>query len=195
MKKPVKIILGIMTALVLGTALGAGAVILAFENGASAAGVVNGPWHTSLAVGSQQADPYVRAWVAVHCLLGLPKEETLYYKAYTDDSGQLFSGDNVYRIEGRAPDARWWSITVYGDDDFLIPNELNRYSFSNSTVTLDRDGKFTIYLAREKKAGNWLPLGDQKRFNLTLRLYNPGDTLSRNPATAKLPSIVREVGQ
>ncbi len=195
MKKPVKIILGVLIALILGSGIGFGSAVWAFEGGANSGGVINGPWRTNLAAGSQQADLYTRTWIAVHGLLALNQSETIYYSAYTDDSGQLLSGDSVYRIEGKAPDARWWSITLYGTDDFLVPNDLNRYSYSGNSVTYDQNGKFTIYIAKTQKPGDWLPLGDQKRFALSLRLYNPGESIRKNPATVELPLIIREVGK
>ena len=43
--------------------------------------VRNGPWATSLAVGSAQSGPYLRAYVAVHGLLALNRGETIYYNA------------------------------------------------------------------------------------------------------------------
>jgi hypothetical protein len=195
MKKPIKIILGVLVALVLGTGIGVGSAVLAYDNIAAMRGVNNGPWQTNLAVGSEEASPYLRASVAVHGLLALNQSETIYYHAYKDESGNLFNGDNVYRIEGKAPDSRWWSITLYGADDFLVPNDLNRYSYSGNSVTYDKDGKFTIYLSKIQKPGDWLPLGSQKRFSLSLRLYNPGDSVRKNPATVELPHIIREASK
>jgi len=192
MKKPLKIVLGVLAALVLGSAIGIGSAVYIMEQGGNAGGIMNGPWRTNLAVGSNQADPYTRAWVAVHGLLALNSSETIYLHAYNDSSGQLFNGDNVYRIEGKAPDARWWSITLYGADDFLITNEISRYSYGSNTVTFDKDGKFTIYISKTQKPGDWLPLGDQKTFSLSLRLYNPGESVRKNPATVELPRIVKE---
>lgn len=195
MKKPVKIILGILIALVLGSGIGVGSAILAYEGTVNANSINNGAWLTKLAAGSQNADPYTRAWIAVHGLFALNQSETIYYSAFSDDSGQPFNGDYTYRIEGKAPDARWWSITLYGADDFLIPNAQNRYSYSGNRVIYDQSGKFTIYVSKTEKPGNWLPLGVQKKFRLSLRLYNPGDSVRMNPTTVELPHIVREAGK
>jgi hypothetical protein len=194
-KKPVKIILGILVAIILGSAIGIGSALLVFEGGVNASGVSNGAWRTNLSAGSRQADMYTRAWIALHGLFALNQSETIYFQASTDDNGQALSGDNVYRIEGKAPDSRWWSITVYGADDFLIPNELNRYSYSGNSVSYGPDGKFTIYLSKIQKPGDWLPLGNQKKFNLSLRLYNPGESIRKSPAMVELPHIIKEVGK
>jgi hypothetical protein len=37
-----------------------------------------------------------------------------------------------------------------------------------------------------------LPLGNQNKFSLSLRLYNPGSTVLKNPATVELPHIIKE---
>ncbi|MFA5077883.1 MAG: DUF1214 domain-containing protein [Dehalococcoidia bacterium] len=195
MKKSVKILLGIVVALLLGGVIGIGSAVLAIERSAVSSSVINGPWRTNLATGSEQHDMYNRAWFAIHALLGLNQSESIYYFAYTDDSGERLNGDNVYRIEGNVPDARWWSITVYGEDDFLIPNEMNCYSYSGNSVTYDQDGKYTIYLSKNQKPGDWIPLGDQKSFSLALRLYNPGDSVRNNPATVDLPHVIEEAGK
>jgi len=156
--------------------------------------VKNGPWGTTLAAGSAAASPYLRAWIARHALLALRKEETIYFSAYTDDDGQPLRGDCNYRIEGRAPDARWWSITAYGEDDFLIPNEQGRYSWGSTEIALDEDGHFTIYLSRGPRPGNWLPTGEANRLCLSLRLYNPGAAYYNRSSlkTVELPRIIRE---
>ncbi len=195
MKKPIKIILRLLVVIVLGSTIGIGSAILAMKVVYSAGAVTNGPWRTNLTMGSRQANMYTRAAIALSALFALNQSETIYYSAMGDDSRQRFSGDNVYRIEGKAPEARWWSITAYGANNFLIPNEMNRYSYSGNSVTFDRNGTFIIYVSKIRKPGNWLPLGDRKRFSLTLRLYNPGESIRKSPATVALPHIIKEEGQ
>ncbi|MCX6005264.1 MAG: DUF1214 domain-containing protein [Chloroflexi bacterium] len=195
MKKVFKILIAALIAIVLGSAIGIGSAFVAYDAVASAYSIKNGPWQTSLAVGSEQANPYTRAAVAVHALLALKQSETIYYTAYRDDNGDPLSGNYVYRIEGKNPDARWWSITVYGADDFLIPNELNRYSYNMNNATYNEDGFYNIYLSRTQRSGDWLPLGNQNKFSLSLRLYNPGSTALNNPATVELPHIIKEVSR
>ena len=195
MKKPAKILLGVLVAIVLGSVIGIGSARLATKIVYSAGAVTNGPWRTNLTMGSRQANMYTRAAIAYAALFALNQSETIYYSARGDDSGQRFSGDNVYRIEGKAPEARWWSITAYGADGFLIPNEQNRYSYSGNSVIYDQNDKFTIYVSKTRKPGNWLPLGDRKEFTLVLRLYNPREAIRKSPATVELPHIIKEEGK
>jgi hypothetical protein len=195
MKKPVKILVAVLIALVLGTAIGIGSAVYAYDSVASVRSITNGPWQTNLTYGSEEAGPYIRAATAAHGLLALKQSETIYYSAYTDDNGRPLSSEFDYQIEGKMPDARWWSITVYGSDDFLIANQVNRYSCNANNVTCDPGGKFTVYISKTQKPGLWVPLGDQKKFFMTLRLYNPGQTVRNSPGTVELPHIAREVSK
>ena len=158
-----------------------------------AAQIRNGAWGTGMLTGSTKADALTRARVAISGLLALDQKECIYFIAARDDSGEPLSSEHEYEIKGTAPDARWWSITVYGPDYFLIANPGHRYSFSSKTIKSDQAGGFTIRLARDQRDGAWLPTGEG-RFVLNLRLYNPSETLRRDRATVPLPRIVRVGG-
>lgn len=194
MKKPFKFVIAALVALVIGSVIGYFTVDPMLNLITNMSGVENGPWATSLAIGSTSANPYLRAWVAKHGLLALTKSETIYLTAYVDDNGEPLLGNCDYKIEGKAPDTRWWSIAAYGEDDFLIPNEQRRYSWSCTEMKLEPGGHFTIYVSRTPKEGNWVPTGNAKKLSLTLRLYNPGpayydyETLK----TVELPRIIKE---
>jgi hypothetical protein len=192
-KKTLKIVLAVLAVLVIGGAIGYGTAVAAYEGMYSRGMVRNGQWVTNLAAGSSEAGLYARATVALHGLLALDKSETVYYQCVGDDKGEQLRSNCDYRIEGRPLDARWWSITLYGQDDFLIPNEQRRYSFNTNTVKLSPDGSYVIYLSGSLKEGNWLPsgTGDQKVV-LTLRLYNPGQSVYDNPGGIELPRIIRD---
>jgi hypothetical protein len=190
--KTTKIIAGTLIALILGSAIGIGSALAAVDVMANRSSIHNGPWQASLAAGSPQADPYTRASIAMHYLLALNQLEVIYYNAYTDDNGDPLRGDCTYRIEGKALETRWWSITAYGADDFLIPNELNRYSYNMDNVKYDADKNFVIYLSKTPETGDWLPLGDQQTFSLSLRLYNPGQLIRDHPDIVELPHIIKE---
>jgi len=150
-----------------------------------------GPWRTSSLIGSTQASPWLRALVAINGILALHREEAIYLTAAVDNDGQPLRGACRYRVEGHDLPARWWSLTAYGADRFLIANPQHRYSASQNSVTRDAQGAYTIQLAREPLPGDWIATGPG-RFVLTLRAYNPLPAFAANPATAALPSIVRE---
>jgi hypothetical protein len=186
-----RIALKILAVIVVGTILGLVATWLTVIRGTWGGAVSDGPWRTSLETGSAQGNMYVRARVAVHGLLALNHSETIYYTAATDSSGAMLSGACVYRIEGRDPPTRWWSITAYGGDDYLIPNPAGIYSASMHSVKRDASGRFAVTVSKAQMPGDWIAVGDG-RFSLSLRLYDPQAAVAADPAHIALPAIVKE---
>jgi hypothetical protein len=183
--------LKILSVLVVGTALGLLATWATVVRGAMSGNVSSGPWRTSLYAGSSEGGPYLRAHIAVHGLLALSREETMYYTAASDSEGKALDGHCTYQIEGHDPPTRWWSITAYGTDDFLIPNASDRYSVSMNSVVRRTDGTFAVKLSQAPAEGNWIPV-TAAPFNITIRLYNPQGTVVADPAQVQLPAIKRE---
>ncbi len=149
--------------------------------------ISDGPWKTALAAG-EQTGPYQRAFVAVHGLFSLTPREAIYYTASDDGDGNALDGRCVYQITGREPDARWWSITAYGPDDYLIPNPTHRYSVTNTANALGSRGALAVQVGGETGGENWIPVRPG-RFSLMLRLFNPGPAVVFDPAHAVLPGL------
>jgi hypothetical protein len=154
--------------------------------------IKNGPWEYNPLVGSVAADPYLRAQVARVGFLALNNSETIYFFATQDSAGNPLRCDQAYRVEGRDVDARWWSITAYAADDFLIPNEQNRYSYNMTNLERNAEGGYTIHVSRSTRPGNWIPTGDGQTFSLWLRLYNPSQAVRDHVRSIELPRIVKE---
>lgn len=151
-----------------------------------------GPWHTSLAVGATDADIYTRTYTAINGLLALNRSETIYFDAHHDDDGRKLQADCEYDVSGGPISARWWSITAYASDNFLIPNAANRYSYNVKSLTTDAGGRYSIALGPRERPGHWLPTGDGGGgFSLLLRLYNPEADIATTPGVARLPNIKR----
>ena len=188
-----KLLLKVIASVLIAFTLGVGSALLAIN---SPPGhnytVLNGAWRTNLAIGSSQAGMYVRALVSQTGLFALNQSETIYFLADTDDHGEPLHSDCDYLIEGKDIQTRWWSITAYGEDHFLIANEKNRYAFNGRDVARDADGKYRISMSSTPKSGNWLPTGSQKQLHLALRLYNPQPIVYENPAGIELPHITKE---
>jgi len=155
----------------------------------------NGAWRYDPLVGSVAADPYLRARVAKVALLALTNSEALYFFAVADDDGNPLRCDQSYRVEGRDFDSRWWSITAYDADTFLILNQQDRYSYNMTNLERTADGGYTIFLARSPRPGNWIPTGDGETFSLALRIYNPAPAVHEHVGTIALPRIIREEGR
>lgn len=182
--------LALAFSVVVGVGTARWAVEAAFEQGA----INNGPWSTNEFIGSTQAGPYLRAGIAIGGLLALNRSETVYYHAARDSDGEALVSSCRYRIVGRDPATRWWSITAYGSDHYLIPNPAKRYSVDRSRVVRGEDGRFEIQAGGEAGTPNWIPLAPavaRAPFSLTLRLYQPEEEVTENLGTAELPRIER----
>jgi hypothetical protein len=175
-------------AVILGAALGVSTALLAVSGSLSTASVDNGIWSTNLTIGSADAGPYTRASIALNGTLALKHTETIYFSADSDEEGDALTSRCTYVLEGRDPAARWWSVTVYDTDGYLLPQANGRYSVSKSSVMRSQGGTFQIALTRDGNGPNGLPTGPGD-FTLTLRLYNPTPALASAPDKATLPKI------
>lgn len=193
-----KLALKLLAAFIIALTLGAGSALLYVRagglGGGLGGGIAAGPWETSTLIGSSDADPYTRARVAVAGILALNRDETVYYTASRDDAGDTLRAGCTYTVTGSDPPARWWSITLYGADNYLVANPQDRYSYGGNTVARGADGGFVITVGPAETDGNWIPSGGQTNdtFSLTLRLYNPAEAVARDPAGVSLPHIAKE---
>lgn len=178
----------ITLATALGLVAGASLAVYRVRGGLSAGQITNGPWATAKTYGTTDADTLTRARVALGGLLALPAKEAMYFTARTDSAGRPLNGKCSYTLRGGTLDARWWSLTLYQGEGWLVPNAANRWSVGSSAVPADA---WTITVAPDEAPGQWLPTGGVPKFDLTLRAYHPHGGLFDNPAGAKLPTIER----
>ena len=141
-----------------------------------------------------------RALIAIAALGANPISVAIYPKATTDDNGAVLNGTNSYRIhfeKDALPPVKtngFWSITAYGEDNFPIDNEIDRYLINDrSKVKYNDDGSLDIILQQQPPQGgemfeNWLPVKDN--FHLHLRIYLPKEEVLND--TWKTPSIIRD---
>lgn len=186
-----KILVG-LSALVVAVLIGTGSAYFMMANAQKSGGIHSGPWATSTSFGSPDASMYVRARVALFGLLALDKKETIYFIANQDSEGEALRGSCTYKLVGTPLAARWWSITAYAPDSYLIPNEGKIYSIAQTTVKREEDGSFVAYVSPERHDGNWLPVRAGEAFDLTARFYNPEASIYDDPSKAVLPTITKE---
>lgn len=175
---------------VAGLALGAGAAIWSVRAGALGSGERMGAWTSGTDFGSRDAGLRDRAVVAMRGLLALPASEARYYSAEADDAGQPLDGRCSYRVAGGAVPARWWSLTLYGSDNYLVANPDNIYSVASLTLPAAEQNGWTATVAPKRQPGHWLPSSGAGHFSLTLRTYLP--TSDASLTRAQLPSITRQ---
>jgi hypothetical protein len=120
----------------------------------------------------------------------LTKKELIYLNANTDSDGNPIDSKSDYVIEGKKFDARYWSITVYDQEGFLIKNANNKFSYNYENVKYAVDStSYKINLSATEKTENWLPTTDAQKVSLVIRLYQPSDSLRNNIVTETLPII------
>jgi len=150
----------------------------------------NGSW-----IGSKNLplgkDDLLTAQISVFALFALPSEEAVYLAALRDNHKQRLHSKNDYILSGNVNNihAKYWSITAYGSDLFLIPNEEERYSFNNTNVETDSSGNFSIILSANKQQGNWLPSPQHAKYGLLFRLYQGKKGFVEHLDEAHLPEI------
>ena len=154
--------------------------------------VTVGAWKSNMRAGSQTADLYTRASIALNALLALGRDETMYFVATHDDRGRTLKSACHYLVQGAPPKARWWSITAYGDDLYLFDAPNRHYSLNGSTAKLDSAGQFHLVTGSQEpdsSYGFWLPTPGKSGLVLTLRLYNPDAALQTSPTSLQPPTI------
>lgn len=115
-------------------------------------------------------------------------EDAAYYLQVYDADGNLLDGAKSYRLHFTAEELppcgtdAFWSVTLYGSDHFLVPNLAGIYNIGTVTEGLqyNSDGSLDIYLQNASPPGlesNWLPTPGSGIFELTLRVYIPGENV------------------
>lgn len=173
----------------IGLAAGGGAAFYKLRSADMGRGVINGPWTANIDNGLAQASVLSRARVALFGLLALPAKEAMYFVARSDSSGAPLDGRCTYRVSGGELDARWWSITLYRGEGWLVKNSANRWSVAGNAPLRDQQGNWSFTVSPQAVDGLWLPTGGTAQFDLTLRTYHPRGALLTNPARAPLPDI------
>jgi hypothetical protein len=122
-------------------------------------------------------------------------EDAIYPEAVTDGDGEPFSGQRKYILhfnKGQYPPARaFWSFTIYGSDNYIVPNVFKRYSLSSlDNLRFNSDGSLDLYIQNEipggKKNSNWLPTS-RGFFTIQARIYWPENSALNGDWT--LPAI------
>ena len=89
---------------------------------------------------------------------------------------------------------RWWSLTVYNDDGYLVESTEKQYSYNSENIIYNSNGEFEVYLGHRpnKNISNWLKTPSEDLFSVVLRVYQPGEEFFSNLSRVDLP-IVKKV--
>jgi hypothetical protein len=99
---------------------------------------------------------------------GNPKTAAVYFSSsVTENNGQM-----PYRLMlNDVPVEAFWSVTVYDESGFLVPNNENKYSLNSVTAKPEDDGSFVVHFGAGGEYINNIQVTDG--WNYTLRLYQP----------------------
>jgi hypothetical protein len=112
--------------------------------------------------------------------LGCNQLHDAYYPVLAHNVGPSKETYVLHFDKGQTPPAgKLWSITLYDDDGFSVPNSLDRGNLASwMDFTYGPDGSLDLYVGPtspgKDKESNWLPAPADKAWNLTMRLYPPG---------------------
>ena len=148
------------------------------------AGTMENGWIVMTETGKYGTDYLQRAAIAAVGLGANRPQDAVYPTSEKDTQGHDYDGAHKYVVhieKGQEPPVRgFWSLTMYDDKFFFVPNPLNRYSLSaRNEFTKNPDGSIDLYLQKDDPGGdktaNWLP-APAGRFIPMMRLYWPNDT-------------------
>lgn len=137
-------------------------------------------WTTVLNGAAFGTDYFTRTAVARSNIFVNKPNEAKYFYQDLDSSSQRLNGNNRYTLtfaKGEPPVEGFWSLTLYDEQHFFSPNEINRYSIGtkNKDMKLNADGSVTIYVQSDApvERTNWLPSPKGADFSLYIRTYWP----------------------
>jgi hypothetical protein len=141
-------------------------------------------WSTISNESAFGTDYFTRTAVARSNILVNSPYETKYYYQDLDQNGGRLNGSNRYRItfakDQTPPCHGFWSLTLYDEEHFFVPNEIGRYSVGtkNKDLHFDADGSLTIHVrpsppSTAEERANWLPSPKDGDFTLYIRAYWP----------------------
>ena len=140
------------------------------------------PTQEQLDAYSDYKDTYGQNYCTMVALMGLGANTTdiaIYPRTSTDSAGADLTGQKTYTLHFDALPPTvgngFWSVTAYGEDNFLIDNPISRYCVNDrSGLHRNPDGSIDVTLSKDapEDTTNWLPVSDEK-FHLFLRIYKP----------------------
>ncbi len=140
------------------------------------------------------ADPDSWPYVRLHFLLDerLPPSRFLkmIFIAENDDEDRTLTAECIYRLQGRLPPVRWWSLHIEAAEGKSPAR--TAHSLTSEDALVMPDGALTVMVDRAFQPGNWLATPKKGHFRIILVLYGVSPLLRERMNTLKLPRIIRE---
>jgi hypothetical protein len=180
--------LGLMLVIALG--LGFGLSWYALSDGRLFGTIDVGPWTAWRNVGLPTPDPYTRAYIARTGALELGASEGLRFVAVKDSAGLALDRACTYRIAGRMPTARFWTLVPEALDGGPIVRAGAPPDFRSTRIVRAADGSAQLFVGKALSPYNWLEITGDGPFQIVLTLYD-AQSLGGGGDIAALPGIER----
>ena len=104
---------------------------------------------------------------------GMQRKDALYLPTQVEKN----DGKTAYTITvpKEVPVDGFWSVTIYNQERFMVPNEYNSYSLNSLTTKKNADGTRTIRLGGDPKAENYLYIPEDWLY--IVRFYQPREEI------------------
>lgn len=183
-------LLSVAVALSIAFAAGIWSVVRALDTLAGIGDARVGNWLVAANAATSDADPYTRARAARTASLPLAPGEGLRLVASRDHDGNTLERACAYRIEGRFPATRFWSLHAVDRDGAPVATGNLRTGVMHSGMVLwAPGGTILIEVASRPAPGNWLATSGDGPFALVLNLYGGTTSGADSLNEANLPVI------
>lgn len=193
--RPLRSIMIFLLVLVVGTLLGISSAYFMIERERPFIAQRIGPWTTNLKAGTSKADPYSVAIYTRSARIPLAQGEGLALVARQDSNGNTLDPACTYKIVGKTPTARLWTLSAGDDHGNLRETLAGRNSLASWELLRKEDDRFDITASATPSSGNWLPLAKPgsgaSGLTITFRLYDAPVTTGASLEGAVMPDIVR----
>lgn len=192
---PIRNLAAVLLIMIIASMIGISTAYMVIEREQPLDAVTIGPWKAYPKAGTAAADPYSVAIYTRGTVIPLASGEGLALVARRDGRDQLLDPTCEYRIRGQTPTARLWTLTAVDGKGRLVENLPGRTHLVSNQLLRSPDGNFEIAVAKDARAGNWLPLSaaanasDGLRF--VLRLYDAPVTTGAALDGVTMPEIER----
>ena len=183
-----------LTLVLLAISIGGGAasVWYALQAQEGVGAVTISGWTAFPDIGTPNADPYSKARIARQVVLSLGRAEGLAFSAQQDSSGQPLMAECRYRIEGKVPVARFWTLHVTDRHGVPLESREGEPAALHSIGLLRLAGdSVLIAIGPHPEPGNWLPLSGTGAMAFVLTLYDTPIASSTGIANIEMPQILK----
>ena len=154
----------LLVALAIGLPLGAWTAAVSIRSDIGVGALTVGTWTAWPLEGSREADPYTKAKVAARGSVPLGVGEGVAFEARTDAAGRPLDAHCNYRITGRTPKARVWTLTAHEagteltDGPPIVRPDGAVAALTSRDLVRAENGTFTVSVGPTPTAGDWIAL-------------------------------------